>query len=607
MSARIEDYALIGDSRTVALVGRNGSIDWFCAPRIDSGACFAALLGDEDHGRWLIAPVEEPTSVTRRYEPDTLVLETLFETPSGTVALNDFMVPGSPDPTIHRIVECRSGSVELDMELLVRFDYGSITPWVTSTGDGQLLVAGPEGLRFHSSVPLEAERMRTTARFTITEGNRRTFSLTAFDSAGDEPHPLDSFAAREATRRWWHEWVGRCTYQGGWRDEVVRSLITLKALTYEPTGAVCAAATTSLPEELGGIRNWDYRYSWLRDATMTLQAFLLGGYLEEAANWSLWLRRAVAGDPADFQIMYGVDGTRRLTELTLDWLPGYEGSAPVRIGNAASDQFQLDVFGEILDAVLTAARNGLQPVADARDGILIKMLDRLERVWREPDEGIWEVRGPRRHFTHSKVMAWVAFDRAVRLAKEGLLIRDDSEHWAELRDEVHAEVCEKGWNPEVGAFTQYYGSDRLDASVLMMCQVGFLPADDARMVSTVEAIQRDLVVDGFVKRYQTDSGSSDGLSGDEGAFLLTTFWLADALTFLGRTDEAEETFDRLRGLANDVGLLSEEYEPHAGRLLGNFPQAFSHLGLIHTAANLSLKEASPCAIRASAAASPAGR
>lgn len=601
MAGRIEDYAIIGDSRTVALVCATGSIDWFCAPRIDSVACFAALLGDESHGRWMIAPEGELTSTSRRYETDTLVLRTDFETPTGKVALFDFMVPDTLEPSIHRIVECRGGHVDMTMDLAVRFDYGSIVPWVTSTGDGLTMVAGPDALRFHSGVPLEGHDMRTRATFHVQEGTRRSFSLTYYDGAGTEPHPLDSFAARERTRRWWTEWVGRCTYEGGWRDEVVRSLITLKALTYEPSGAVCAAATTSLPETIGGVRNWDYRYSWLRDATMTLQAFLVAGYQEEAAAWSQWLRRAVAGDPGDFQIMYGVDGRRRLTELELDWLPGYEGSAPVRIGNAASDQFQLDVFGEVMDSLLTGARNGLGAGPGQRDGVVLTMLERLEQVWEEPDEGIWEVRGPRRHFTHSKVMAWVAFDRAVRLAADGLLLRDESDHWAELRDTIHDQVCREAWNPEVGAYTQYYGSDTLDASLLMMCQVGFLPADDERMVATVEAIRRELVTDGFVKRYQTGKDSTDGLPGDEGAFLLTTFWLADALVFMGRTEEAEEIFDRLRGLANDVGLLSEEYDPAAKRMLGNFPQAFSHLGLINTAANLSLEDASPCAIRASAA------
>ena len=603
MAGLIEDYALIGDTRTVALVCSDGSIDWFCAPRIDSGACFAALLGTPEHGRWLISPVGEVTSVTRRYEPETLVLETTWVTPTGSVTVSDFMPPGHDQPTIHRIVECNGGTVEMQTELLVRFDYGSIVPWVESTGDGLRMVAGPDGLRLRSGVPLEGRGQSTVANWVAEQGNRRSFSLTWYDSSTNPPYPLDSLAAREQTRRWWTDWVGRCTYEGGWRDDVVRSLITLKALTYAPTGAVCAAATTSLPEGIGGVRNWDYRYSWLRDATMTLQAFLVSGYMEEAAEWGRWLRRAVAGNPGDFQIMYGVRGKRRLTELELDWLPGYENSAPVRIGNEASTQFQLDVFGELMDSVLTAARGGLRrentddPVGDA-------LMTQLEKVWDQPDDGIWEVRGPQRHFTHSKVMAWVAFDRAVRLSDEGLLDTTRVKRWSELRDTIHNEVCEKGWNAEVGAFTQYYGATTLDASLLLMCSVGFLPADDPRIIATVDAIQRELTVDGFVKRYQTGPDNADGLPGHEGAFLLTTFWLADALAFIGRTDEAEALFERLRALRNDVGLLSEEYDPDAKRMLGNFPQAFSHIGLIHTAANLSLAEASPCAERADNAVRP---
>ena len=604
MAGLIEDYAIIGDTRTVALVDRTGSIDWFCAPRIDSSACFAALLGEPHHGRWLIAPAGDITSTTRSYDGDTLVLETLHETPTGTVRVTDFMPPEHDHPSIHRIVECLSGTVDMAMELIARFDYGSIVPWVESTGDGQRLVAGPDGLRFHSSIPLEGRDRTTVAEWTLSEGSRRAFSLAWFDSSEPEPYPFDSDAARQRTLHWWQAWVGRCTYEGGWRDEVVRSLITLKALTYAPTGAVCAAATTSLPEGIGGVRNWDYRYSWLRDATMTLQAFLISGYVEEAADWGRWLRRAVAGSPGDFQIMYGVRGKRRLTELELDWLPGYEGSTPVRIGNEASTQFQLDVFGELMDAALTAARGGLHRWnAPNSDPVGVAMMTQLEQVWREPDDGIWEVRGPRRHFTHSKVMAWVAFDRAVRLAEQGLLdgSLDDGrvQRWREQRDIVHAEVCEHGWNEDVGAFTQYYGATTLDASLLLMCSVGFLPGDDDRLVRTVDAIQRELTSDGFVKRYQTGPDNADGLPGHEGAFLLTTFWLADSLAFIGRTDEATEIFERLLALRNDVGLLSEEYDTDAQRMLGNFPQAFSHIGLIHTAANLSLEDAAPCAIRAS--------
>lgn len=602
MAGRIEDYAILGDTSTVALVDRGGSVDWWCAPRVDSGACFAALLGTHEHGRWLLAPEGEVRRTTRRYEADTLVLETEFDTPTGTVAVIDFMPPEHTNPTIHRIVEGRGGTVTMGMELVVRFDYGSITPWVRATGDGLVMVAGPEGLRFHSPVRLEGMDHTTVASFEVDEGQREAFSLTWFPSSDHAPLPLDSLAALHRTRRWWRDWVGRCTYDGGWRDEVVRSLITLKALTYAPTGAVVAAATTSLPEEVGGVRNWDYRYSWLRDATLTLQALLVGGYVGEATRWTQWLRRAVAGSPGEFQIMYAVGGERRLTELELDWLPGFEGSRPVRIGNAASRQFQLDVFGEVMDTALLGVRAGLPELAGYGGEVIVALMDHLEEVWDEPDEGIWEVRGPRRHFTHSKVMAWVAFDRAVRLAH--LLGRhgDRVTRWRLLRDELHDQICTHGFDPEVGAFTQSYGSPALDASLLMMAPVGFLPADDPRMVGTVEAIRRDLVVDGFVRRYRMPEEGApeevDGLPGEEGAFLITTFWLADNLALQGRREEATEVFERLLSLRNDVGLLSEEYDPVAGRLLGNFPQAFSHVGLIHTAANLSLPEGGPTPSRA---------
>ena len=600
MAGRIEDYAVIGDTNTVALVDRSGSIDWWCAPRIDSGAALAALLGSSEHGRWLITPDAEH-SVTRRYEDDTLVLETVFRTADGEVAVLDFMPPEAANPTIHRIVEGRSGNVRLDMELVVRFDYGSITPWVRATGDGLVMVAGPDGLRFHSPVRLEGLDHTTVASFEVHEGTRLAFSLTWFPSADHAPLPLDSLAALHRTRRWWHRWVGQCRYEGEWRDDVVRSLITLKALTYGPTGAVCAAATTSLPESIGGVRNWDYRYSWLRDATLTLQALLVSGYVEEATDWSQWLRRAVAGSPGEFQIMYGVGGERRLTELELDWLPGYEGSAPVRIGNEASTQFQLDVFGEVMDAAFTATRNALPGQAGYGGEVIVALMEHLERVWEEPDDGIWEVRGPRRHFTHSKVMAWVAFDRAVRLAEaNGRSDGERVQRWRRLRDEVHAQVCEKGFDPALNSFTQYYGSKNLDASLLMMAIVGFLPADDPRIVGTVDAIRRTLVTDGFVRRYEIDGDGDDdvdGLPGQEGAFLMTTFWLADNLALMGRTDEATDLFERLRGLRNDVGLLSEEYDPVAGRMLGNFPQAFSHVGLVNTAANLSAGTESPCVTR----------
>jgi GH15 family glucan-1,4-alpha-glucosidase len=588
MPARIEDYAIIGDTRTVGLVDRSGSVNWWCAPRIDSGAAFAALLGTKDNGRWLIAPKHDVTAVSRRYEPETLILETVFETSTGRVAVTDFMPPQHSDPTIHRIVEGLEGTVDMEMELIVRFEYGSITPWVTATGDGLLMVAGSDGLRFHSPVPLAGKDQTTVASFEIGPGMRRSFSLTWFPSTGTVPLPLDSLAARNHARRWWRDWVDRCTYDGEWRDDVIRSLITLKALTYEPSGAVCAAATTSLPESLGGARNWDYRYSWLRDATFTLQAFLLSGYTEEAAGWARWLRRAAAGSPGELQIMYGVGGERRLTEIELDSLPGYQGSKPVRVGNQASTQFQLDVFGEALDTVLTAARNALPREVGWDPDLVLAILDHLETVWDEPDNGIWEVRGPRRHFTHSKVMAWVAFDRAIRLVEEHhALPADRVAHWTRLRDRIHAEVCDKGFDPEINSFTQYYGSKLLDASLLMLAPVGFLAPSDPRIAGTVAAIQKGLVEDGFVSRYQSDRGV-DGLTGPEGTFLMTTFWLADNLALMGRSGEARRIFERLLSMRNDVGLLSEEYDPSTGRMLGNFPQAFSHVALINTAANLTM-------------------
>ncbi len=600
--ARIEEYAIIGDTRTVGLVDRNGSIDWWCAPRIDSGAAFAALLGTKDNGRWLIAPKERVISVSRSYEKETLVLETVFETASGRAAVIDFMPPYFTDSTIHRTVEGREGTVDMEMELIVRFGYGSITPWVTSTGDGLVMVAGSEGLRFHSPVPLAGRGRSTVASFEISPNTRRSFSLTWFPSTAPVPLPLDSLAARNHTQRWWRDWVSRCTYNGEWRDDVIRSLITLKALTYGPSGAVCAAATTSLPEALGGSRNWDYRYSWLRDATFTLASFLLSGYTEEAAAWTRWLRRAVAGSPGELQIMYGVGGERRLTEIELDALPGYQGSKPVRIGNQASTQFQLDVFGEVMDSALTAARHAFPRKIDWDPHLLLAILHHLEDVWTEPDDGIWEVRGPRRHFTHSKVMAWVAFDRAIRLAQEfHYLPQQRVGHWAHLREQVHAEVCDKGFDNELNSFTQYYGSKLLDASLLMLAPVGFLPPDDPRIVGTVTAIQKELVDEGFVRRYQPD-GSVDGLEGGEGTFLMTTFWLADNLALMGRSGEAREIFEHLRGLTNDVGLLSEEYDPSTGRMLGNFPQAFSHVSLINTAANLSTP-AGPSMMRSGRAAS----
>ncbi len=512
MPSKIEDYAIIGDTKTAALVDRTGSIDWWCAPRIDSAAAFAALLGDASNGRWLIAPKDEVTKVTRRYEPETLILETIFETSTGSVSVSDFMPPYDGHSMIHRIVEARGGTVEMQMELIVRYDYGAITPWATATGDGLVLVAGRDGLRLHSPVRLVGNDNTTVASFSVSGDIRRSFSLTWFPSETHAPLPLDSLAARNHTRHYWHNWVGRCTYTGSSRDLVVRSLITLKALTYEPTGAICAAATTSLPEAIGGDRNWDYRYSWLRDSTFTLHALLISGYTDEAAAWVGWLRRAVAGTPGEMQIMYGVDGERMLPEFEVDFLSGYEGSTPVRIGNRAVLQLQLDVYGEVLDSALTYWQSPIAKESDVSPAQMLAILAHLEKVWREPDNGIWEVRGKRRHFTHSKVMAWVAFDRAVTLAEQGILPIGRVDHWRQLRDEIHAGVCDNGFDAELNSFTQYYGSKLLDASLLMLAPVGFLPPDDPRIVGTIEAIQQGLVTHGFVRRYQTDTDEDvDGL------------------------------------------------------------------------------------------------
>ena len=598
MASKIEDYAIIGDTKTVALVDLTGSIDWWCAPRIDSGATFAALLGDAGNGRWMITPKDKIINVTRHYEPETLVLETIFETSTGSVSVCDFMPPNAGHSSIHRIVEGRGGTVEMRMELIVRYEYGSITPWVTATGDGLVLIAARDGLRLHSPITLVGKDDTTVASFTVSEDISRSFSLAWFPSVNRAPLPHDSLAARNHTRHFWHNWVARCTYSGDYRDLIIRSLITLKALTYEPSGAVCAAATTSLPETIGGDRNWDYRYSWVRDSTFTLHAFLVSGYTDEATAWVAWLRRAAAGNPGEMQIMYGVEGERRLSEFEIEHLAGYEGSKPVRVGNQAATQLQLDVYGEVLDSAVTYTRSPIVKEFSVSADLIVAILDHLEMVWREPDNGIWEVRGPRRHFTHSKVMAWVAFDRAVMLAEDGLLPIEAKDHWRLVAEEIHAEVCEKGFDSELNSFVQYYGSKLLDASLLMLVLVGFLAPDDPRVAGTVDAIQKELVSDGFVRRYQTDTDKEvDGLEGTEGAFLMTSFWLADNLLMLGKREEATEIFARLSSLCNDVGLLSEEYDPRTNRLLGNFPQAFSHVALINTAANLSMDERGPSSMR----------
>ncbi len=586
MAGRIEDYAIIGDMQSAALVGRTGSIDWLCLPRFDSPACFAALLGDERNGHWLIAPTGggEPSW---RYSGDTLILETEWRTGTGTVRVTDFMPRRDGDPpVVARIVEGLHGTVEMQCELRLRFGYGGIVPWARRSDDAINATAGPDSVWLRSPVRLDGSDMAHRATFSVAQGDRIPFTLTWVESHRDRPPDCPAAEALEDTRRFWLDWVSRCTYRGTYRDAVVRSLITLKALTYEPTGGIVAAATTSLPEDIGGSRNWDYRYCWLRDATITLEALLRTGYTEEATAWRRWLGRAIAGDPADVQIMYGVAGERRLAEWEAGWLPGYEASAPVRIGNAAVDQRQLDVYGEVVDALCLAGRSGI-PVDRHAWSVQRALLDFLEKHWAEPDEGLWEVRGPRRHFVHSKVMAWVAFDRAAEAAAGGQ--PGPAVRWRQLRDQIHREVIEKGYDPARGAFTQYYGATALDASVLMMADVGFLPPDDPRLISTVDVIARDLVSDGLVRRYQLDAdGQSavDGLPGTEGAFLACSFWLANAQHLTGRRDEAAEMFERLLGLRNDLGLLSEEYDPRYNRLVGNTPQAFSHVPLIQTALNL---------------------
>jgi GH15 family glucan-1,4-alpha-glucosidase len=586
VAGRIEDYAIIGDMQSAALVGRTGSIDWLCLPRFDSPACFAALLGDERNGHWLIAPTGggEPSW---RYSGDTLILETEWRTGTGTVRVTDFMPRRDGDPpVVARIVEGLHGTVEMQCELRLRFGYGGIVPWARRSDDAINATAGPDSVWLRSPVRLDGSDMAHRATFSVSQGDRIPFTLTWVESHRDRPPDCPAAEALEDTRRFWLDWVSRCTYRGTYRDAVVRSLITLKALTYEPTGGIVAAATTSLPEDIGGSRNWDYRYCWLRDATITLEALLRTGYTEEATAWRRWLGRAIAGDPADVQIMYGVAGERRLAEWEAGWLPGYEASAPVRIGNAAVDQRQLDVYGEVVDALCLAGRSGI-PVDRHAWSVQRALLDFLEKHWAEPDEGLWEVRGPRRHFVHSKVMAWVAFDRAAEAAAGGQ--PGPAVRWRQLRDQIHREVIEKGYDPARGAFTQYYGATALDASVLMMADVGFLPPDDPRLISTVDVIARDLVSDGLVRRYQLDAdGQSavDGLPGTEGAFLACSFWLANAQHLTGRRDEAAEMFERLLGLRNDLGLLSEEYDPRYNRLVGNTPQAFSHVPLIQTALNL---------------------
>jgi GH15 family glucan-1,4-alpha-glucosidase len=586
MPGRIEDYALIGDMQSAALVGRDGSVDWLCFPRFDSAACFAALLGDEENGHWRIAPADhEPRATRRRYRGDTLILETEWETGSGTVRMTDFMPHRSEEPDLVRIVEGLSGEVPMRLDLRLRFDYGHVIPWMRKVGDQLAGIAGPDSIWLRGPVPLRGKDFAHTAEFTVRAGERIPFVLTWHPSHLDAPEPVDPLLALVETERLWREWVKSCSYEGQYRDAVVRSLITLKGLTYSPTGGIVAAPTTSLPEAVGGGRNWDYRYCWLRDATMTLEALLRSGFRDEAMCWREWLVRAVAGSAEDIQIMYGVGGERRLAEWEADWLPGYEGSAPVRIGNAAAGQLQLDVPGEVMDSLYLAARAGQRPSRHTWS-MQQALLRYLEPRWNTPDEGLWEVRGTPRHFVHSKMMCWVAFDRGVRMVEE-LGLPGPVDHWRRIRDQIHSDVCDYGFDQVRGTFTQSYGSADVDASLLLMPQVGFLPPDDPRVVGTVLTIQKELAGDGFVRRYPTHEGeSSDGLTGEEGAFLACSFWLADGLRLIGREDEATELFERLLSLRNDVGLLAEEYDPRLERQVGNFPQAFSHVPVIRTAYDL---------------------
>jgi GH15 family glucan-1,4-alpha-glucosidase len=581
--ALIEDYALIGDTQTGALVARDGSLDWLCLPRFDSGACFGALLGTRDNGRWQIAPARDVRQTRRRYRAGTLILETEFTTDSGTVRLIDFMPPRGQEPDVVRIVEGVDGVVEMFLDLVVRFDYGSIVPWVRRIDSMWTAIAGPDSLSLQTPVDLQGVDMATQAHFQVRAGDRVPFVLTWHPSHEPAKTIPDPFAALEDTEEWWQAWASAFSYKGPWTEQVLRSAITLKALTFAPTGGIVAALTTSLPEQLGGVRNWDYRYCWLRDATFTLFSLIHCGFHTEAAAWRDWLLRAAAGDPSKLQTMYGAAGERRLPELTLDWLPGYEASKPVRIGNAAVDQFQLDVYGEVLDALHVARDAGLA-IDESAWAVEKAIVSFVERAWREPDEGIWEVRGPRRHFTHSKVLAWVALDRAIE-GVENFGLDGPVDRWRRCRQEIHDDVCRQGFDPALGSFTQYYGAKEVDASLLQIPLVGFLPIDDPRVTGTIHAIEHGLMVDGFIRRYHT-RGEVDGLPEGEGAFLACTFWLADVLTLQGRRAEALQLFERLLSLANDVGLLAEQYDAATTRQLGNFPQAFSHVSLINTARNL---------------------
>ena len=579
----IEDYALIGDLHTAALIGRDGSLDWMCLPHFDSPACFAALLGTPEQGRWLLSPAGGGTCTSRRYHGDTLVLETDWHCTEGSVRVVDFMPAGGGKADVIRIVQGLSGSVAMTMDLRLRFDYGHIVPWVTHEADGIRAIAGPDAAYLRTPVPVDGRGTATVADFRVSAGDSLPWVLTWTPSHHPEPERVDASAALQDTLAFWQQWSGRSQVKGTYRDEVQRSLITLKAMTFAPTGGIVAAATTSLPEQIGGPRNWDYRYCWLRDATLTLQSLLGAGYVEEAAAWREWLLRAIAGSPADLQIMYGLDGSRRLPEYELPWLGGYEGSSPVRVGNAAADQLQLDVWGEVLDGLSLTRKSLLHSPDDSWD-VQTALIEHLEGAWQQPDNGLWEVRGPRQHFTYSKVMAWVAADRMIDAVQTSGLT-GPVERWRTMRDTVKAEILDKGYDAKRTTFVAAYGSSSLDASLLLLGRVGFLPHDDPRILGTVSAVQRELTEQGFVLRYRTDGGE-DGLPAGEGVFLACSFWLVDALHAGSRKREAVELFERLLGLRNDVGLLSEEWDPVARRQLGNTPQAFSHFPLVMSALQL---------------------
>ncbi len=595
LASRIEDYALIGDCQSVALVSKTGSIDWLCLPRFDSEAFFSALLGSDENGMWRIAPADAVVATTRKYVDGTLVLETTFETADGAVKLVDFMPMRGSCPDVMRIVVGVRGRVSMRMDLRFRFGYGAIVPWVRQREGVLYAIAGPDAVRLVSPIGTRGENLSTVADFTVNAGDRVPFVLTWHPSHEAPPPILDAEGSLADTLAHWTRWSSRCTYRGKYEPMVKRSLLALKALTYAPTGAIAAAATTSLPEKIGGVRNWDYRFCWLRDATFTLYALLGAGYTDEAAAFREWLLRAVAGDPSQIQVLYGLAGERRLTELELPWLGGYEGSKPVRIGNKASEQLQLDVYGELMDTLHQGRRFQLE-ADEAGWRLQTNLMEYLEKIWMQPDEGIWEVRGPRRHFTHSKVMAWVALDRAVKTVEE-FKLEGPVDRWRAVRDQIHASVCDGGYDSELGSFVQFYGAKELDASLLLLPLVGFLPPNDPRIVGTVRAIEQNLMRDGFVERY-TPHEAVDGLPKGEGAFLACSFWLADNYVLQGRHDDATELFERLLGLANDVGLLAEEWDPLARRQLGNFPQAFSHVSLVNTAKNLEAAGQGPAAQRA---------